>query len=163
MKKLLALSIALLSLNLYGAEKPIISTSGLEGWGKKNGVNISVSDFSKFDKTLDVKAIKNQVELKLRLAGINASDIATLDDIYIDVMPLPSQGRALYYVSVKPVRRMNFQYNGNTYTTGSSSIIYNGFAPVSYNVFLDRKMDELLLDYLKANPKPKEKKSLIEP
>jgi len=152
MKKLLALSIALLSLNLYGTELNL-STNGLEGWGKKNGVNISVSDFSKFDKNLDGKVIKNQVELKLRLAGIKASDIATLDYIYIDVMPLSSQGRALYYVSVKPVRRMYFQYNGKTYTTGSSSAIYNGFAPVNYNVFLGKKMDELLLDYLKANPK----------
>ena len=75
MNKLLAISVALLSLNLYGADKPIIfpdesifSPTGLEGWGKKEGVNIVVEDYSARDKAFDVKAISNIIELKLRLS-----------------------------------------------------------------------------------------------
>ena len=130
MKKLLALSFALLSLNLYGgvpatgaipgvrpaAINPyigipipgvrvpgtpiptspsinpstgtpiLISKTGLEGWGKKEGVSIVVEEYRPemgvgevgilniplpgARPTFDRKAIKNQVELRLRLAGI---------------------------------------------------------------------------------------------
>ena len=43
MNKLIAISVALLSLNLYGADKTVISDKGLEGWDNK-GIAIIVSD-----------------------------------------------------------------------------------------------------------------------
>ena len=165
MNKLLALSIALLSLNLYGADEPIQSPHGLEGWGKTHGVRIMVIDHSKEDKTFDVKAIKNQVELKLRLAGIKINQRLTTDTIYINMLPRSGGGRVIGYgVRVRPQRRMNFKYNGKEYIAfGSSKTTYGGSTPKNYRQAFDEHLDELLLDYLKANPKPKEKKSLIEP
>ncbi|MBT3710127.1 MAG: hypothetical protein HOG19_11845, partial [Gammaproteobacteria bacterium] len=88
MKKLLALSIALLSLNLYGAEKPIISKDGLEGWGSQKGVGIFVEDYSDIDKKFDKKAIENQVELKLRLAGIEIAKGFSFEKTLINMQPI---------------------------------------------------------------------------
>lgn len=93
--KLLAISVLLLYLDLYGADKPKVladvsffSIGGLEGWGKKEGVFIVVEDCSKSVKNFDVKAIENQVELKLRLAGIRVVDKNTIYTIHIIYHPV---------------------------------------------------------------------------
>ena len=72
MKKLIALSVALLSVSLYGADKPpTYSPNGLEEIAK-DGLLIAVgnpqsdSSYSKTDKTFDKIAIENQVKLRLR-------------------------------------------------------------------------------------------------
>jgi hypothetical protein len=174
MKKLLALSIVLLSLNLYGADKPktefdkhgnlvtniraeepISSFTGLEGWGKKEGVNIVVEDYSEFDKTFDVKAIKNQVELKLRLAGIKVGRGIPHYALNINLMPLGTEQRLRgYSMMIIPQRTMNFKYNGKDYRVfHASNTRYGGLTGINYRPSLDKHLDALLLDYLKANPK----------
>ena len=97
MNKLLILSVALLSVSLYGADKPIFSPNGLEGWGKEAGVQILVQDHPKRDKTFGVKAVKNQVELKLRLAGIKVNDEVSESNIYINCKPIDIAGRLVGY------------------------------------------------------------------
>jgi hypothetical protein len=165
MKKLLALSIALLSLNLYGADKPIYSYDGLEGWGKEKGVHILVEDYSVHDKTFDVKAIKNQVELKLRLAGIKIVKNGSSHHLIVNMQPIMIRKRNVgYSLRIEPTRRTTFKYNGKEYVSDTSrTISYGGILSDDYRPALDGHLDRLLLDYLKANPKPKEKKSLIEP
>ena len=155
MKTLLALFIPLLSLNLYGEDEPIPSFTGLEGWGKKEGVNIVVEDYSNLQKTYDVKAIKNQVELKLRLAGVKISKKVSYNFINIEMQPNHVGGRVTgYYIRVSAARTMTFNYNGMLYrVNGSSNNIYGGVTNPNYRPELDKYLDELLLDYLKANPK----------
>ena len=100
-----------MSLNLYGAERKI-SLHGLEGWGKKEGVKIVVEDYSNRDKTFDAKAIKNQVELKLRLAGIKVNDEVSESNIYINCKPIDIAGRLVgYAIDITAERkRMNKLY-----------------------------------------------------
>lgn len=50
MNKLIVISVALLSVSLYGADEPIYSSTGLEGWGKEGGVSIVIEDYSQLDK-----------------------------------------------------------------------------------------------------------------
>ena len=112
MNKLLAISVALLSVSLYGADKPIFSLNGLEGWGKEAGVQILVQDHPKRDKTFGVKAVKNQVELKLRLAGIKVNDEVSESNIYINCKPIDIAGRLVgYAIDITAERkRMNKLY-----------------------------------------------------
>jgi len=161
MNKLLLLSIALLSVNLYGQEKLIYSKTGLEGWGKadptqakKEGVEILVEDYSNKVKTFDVKAIENQVELKLRLAGIKVDKDAG-DKLYINMMPVAFEGRIIgYALQVRPTRRMVFKHKEKIYVCFvTSHKIYSGTTPLKYREELDEWLDDLLLNYLKANPK----------
>ena len=154
MKKLLALFITLLSLNLYGADKPIFSQHGLKGWGKKDGVHILVEDYSAKDKTFDVKAIKNQVELKLRLAGIKVSDKLVPDMLEINIQPIPYNGRIFgYALRVSPRRWMSYEVDGNVYRSIGGSKHYTGITSPDHRKLLDKSLDELLIDYLKENPK----------
>ena len=77
---------------------------------------------------------------------------------------LTKEGLTGYHLTIMAKRRMTFKYNGKEYIShGSSNEEYGGLTPPNYRPFLDKYLDELLLNYLKANPKPKEKKSLIEP
>ena len=160
MKKLLALSIALLSLNLYGAEKPIPSKTGLEGWGKKEGVSIVVEDYSRIDKTYDMRAIKNQVELKLRLAGIKISQRFSDDYIHINMMPIRQNDKVIgYTIQIKTRRDMTFKYNGKEYRATADSSQHGGLCSIDYRLELDKHLDKLLINYLKANPKAPLKKA----
>ena len=165
MKTLLALFIPLLSLNLYGEDEPIPSFTGLEGWGKKEGVNIVVEDYSNLQKTYDVKAIKNQVELKLRLAGIKIKEASPDCSLYINMMPLIIGDRFLgYHVIIKASRIMRYKYDGKEFIVyGGNTRHYGGGMGINYRPIFEKHLDQFLIDYLKANPKPKEKKSLIEP
>jgi hypothetical protein len=160
MKKLLAISVALTSLSLYGADKPIFSRHGLEGWGKKQGVKIRVEDYSYKDKTFNAQAIKNQIELKLRLAGIQINDKTSVDTIFINCLPDRIGERLIgYSIAIRPTRYMNFEYNGKKYICFQSNAKrYGGVCGVNtFKLNIDKYMDELLLNYLKANPKKKEK------
>ena len=159
MNKLLTISILLLSLNLYGADKPIYSRTGLEGWGKEGGVYIWVEDYSDGYKSFDLKAIKNLVELKLRLAGIKITQAPPSHTIYINMHPIQLRERLIgYHLKIEPQRILTFKYNKKEYTSyGSCNMGYGGVSPINYRPFLEKQMDGFLLDYLKANPKKKEK------
>ena len=62
-----------------------------------------------------------------------------------------------YALTIKPQRRMTFKYNGKEYAAyGSSNYNYGGNISPNYRPNIERYMDKLLLDYLKANPKKKE-------
>jgi len=153
MKILIAISIGILAFNGYGQVK--FSVNGLEGWGKKQGVKIIVEDYSKKDKTFDIKAIKNQVELKLRLAGIKIGDKDLFDNIHITLQPIHVGDRLTgYYLIITPIRNMTFVYNGIKYIVFiGRTTHYGGVSPPNYRKFMEQQLDELLLDYLKANPK----------
>ena len=161
MNKLLLLSIALLSVNLYGQERPTRSLAGLEGWGradptqgKNEGVDIRVEDYSNRDKKFNVKAIKNQVELKLKLAGIKINKFAD-DSLYIQMVPIKLGKKLIgYHLGIIPQRKMIFKHKGKSYYSSSSSKTqYDRITPPNYRESLDANLDLILLDYLKANPK----------
>ena len=59
MKTIILTLISILSLGAYG-QGINISVTGLEGWGKKEGVGIEVEDYSDLDKSFNVKAIKTK-------------------------------------------------------------------------------------------------------
>ena len=115
MNKLLTISILLLSLNLYGADTTLTS-SGLEGWGKESGVHILIEDYSERDKTFDKKAINDQIELTLRLAGIKIKKEADYR-MYIVLNPSQLQTDKLvgYSLRIQIQRHMTFKYNGKIY------------------------------------------------
>ena len=152
MKKLLALSIALLSLNLYGAEKLNFSKNGLEGWGKKEGVAVIVEDYSKHDKTFDKKAIENQVKLRLLQAGIKVNDDSGAY-IYINALPYHNYIK----LNVKARRLVTFTVNGKIYSKVVSVWDFGSiFGKSHLRDSINEDMDKFLLDYLKANPKKNE-------
>ena len=155
MNKLLAISIALLSVSLYGADKLNLSYKGLEGWGKEGGINIVIEDYSNIDKTFDEKAISNIVELKLRLAGIKVTDKLSFDGIYINLNQIVAAKKIVgYAVNIRPQRTIFFRYNGKEYTKyNSTTDNYGGISSRNYRPSIESLMDKLLLDYLKANPK----------
>jgi len=160
MNKLIALSVALLSLNLHGAvqPRPNISEHGLEGWGWHKGVSIYIEDYSKQDKTFDEKAISNIVELKLRLAGIEMEKPfgLSLDSLYINMMPLGSTERLTgYALKITPRREMVFygRYGKEYIFRLADAMAYGGIVPHDYRPYLEKYMDQLLINYLKANPK----------
>ena len=182
MKKLLALSVALLSVSLYGADKsapkldsknglpivegkPIWSRSGLEGIAKK-GISVYVHDWSNSDKTFDKEAIKNQVELRLKLAGVKILG-GGVPQLEIDAQPSVKQDGEYveYRLGVRVVRAVTFDANGKTYSTagiawgtGLHFAAQAQFLPTSkLREGINKHMDKFLLAYLKANPKKKEK------
>ena len=161
MNKLITISVVLLSLNLHGAAPKLeISATGLEGWGKKEGVNISVEDYSHIYPFFDVKDISNIVELKLRLAGIKVTDKNSSDEINISMMPDMIGGRLFgYTMNIRASRKMHFKYNEKEYAAyGSSNEVYGGKIETNYKLHIDRYIEKFLLDYLKANPRKKEEK-----
>jgi hypothetical protein len=172
MKKLLALSIALLSLNLYGAEKPIPSKHGLEGWGKKDGVEIVMFQRRlELQPPIDYDGIKKQVELKLLLGKIKIKDRdkkavekdiksgSMSDWLLVNIMPI-TEGKVvrMYRINIEAKRKMFFEYNGKRYACDSAS---NKIAQVTWVhqaekdliPIVEKIMDSFLVDYLKANPK----------
>ena len=142
-----------------GAVKP--SLTGLERWGK-NGVTIFIQDYSKDDKTYPLKAIKTKVELRLLKEGIKVSDKYTGHTIIINAQPTRTGDRVDgYAVIIKAMRRMQFDALDNTgklvtYRTVANSKDYGGNCGSKGLIsFIDEQMDDLLLNYLKANPKKK--------
>ena len=177
MKNTLLLIAIIFSFNAIGADKPKtefdkhgnivtdigavkFTTTGLEGWGKK-GVRIEVLDYSDRDKNFPLKAIKTKVELRLLQAGINASrPTSAFPCIIIDAHPIGSGSTVVgYAVSIGAMRQMEFKALDNTgklvtYSTFADTQRYGGISPSSGLItFIDKQMDKLLLDYLKANPK----------
>jgi len=157
MKTIILTLISILSLGAYG-QGINVSLTGLEGWGKKAGVVILVEDYSKFDKSFDAKAIKTKVELGLRLAGIKIAKEKpfSYDEIIITARPLISGGRVTgYALRISPARTMKFEYAGKTYMAlGARNKAYGGITSKDRLLLNIRiHMDELLVDYRKANPK----------
>ena len=163
MKKLLALSIALLSLNLYGAA---YSHTGLEGWGKKGsglspdieGVAILIEmgkPNAKEDKTYDINAIKNQVELKLKLADIKVTTKGVNTNLlYINITEFRTNERLVgYAIDIRPQRVVMYKVNDKFYRRVVAMNNYGGVSSTKYKDLIDDLMNKLLLDYLKANPK----------
>ena len=81
---------------------------------------------------------------------------SSFDYILIDAIPF-GQGKIAtgYALIITPRRRMTFEYAGKTYTVlGASKSSYSG--TVGRDKFLngiDQLMDDILVNYLKANPK----------
>ena len=158
MKNIILIISVFFSLSAFGAAK--VSITGLEGWGKI-GVNIIVEDYSKIDKTFPLQAIKTKVELRLLQAGIKVNDKPTGQSIYINAQPINVGGRVVgYAVRVEPNRSLDFKALDNTgklvtYRTYASSRSYGGIAPAGAGLIphIDKRMDRLLLEHIKANPK----------
>jgi hypothetical protein len=166
MNKLISISILLLSLNLYGADKPIIladgsihSFTGLEGWGKKEGVNIIIDITPYIDKNFNKKAITYQIGLQLRLAGIRVGDKHAGEALIIRIQPVSESRLIGYAITIRPVRKMTFKYNEKEYTClAGFQRGYNGITGLKgYRPFIELLMKQFLLDYLKANPKKENK------
>ena len=159
---------------VVGRDVPKTSFTGLEGWGGKKhrnnkepmGVTIEVKDYSKMDKNFPINAIKTKVELRLRQAGITVNDKSRrYYDVYkggfpikIEAFPLSVGGRTDgYFVQIKPRRFTRFtalddKGNKVLYTAWTSASSYDGVcSPNRLIPFIDSLMDDLLLDYLKAN------------
>ena len=167
MKKLLAVSVALLSLNLYGADKPLRSPNGLEGWGKKDGVNVLppklTPDELTFGGTTAAKIgllkeqIANQVKLRFILLGIKVTDHFPSKN-YLSIHETPRKtvsGRVdLCLLNIEAKRPMTFEANGKTYKMKATVWAIRSILPPSrLRQTINEYMDEFLLDYLKANPK----------
>ena len=159
MKKLI-LILLLFGFSAVGEE---FSRTGLEGIAK-DGLKISVNGET-FVPTFDVKAIRNQVELKLRPAGIRVNNRAG-NFIYVTAQPVLTNKRTdnfgdrilAYALRVKAYRRdVTFEANNKQYRCSAAVWDRGGIA--SQNKLRDainEFMDQFLLDYLKANPKKKE-------
>ena len=160
MKTTLLLTTLLFSFNAIGAE-PKFSKTGLEGWGE-NGVRIVVVDYTKEDKSFPIKAIHTKVESRLRQAGIKVTDDA-YHDVNINAQPILVGDRLVgYAVRCQVQRPIQFHTPDNkrnlvTYDGMGAFRGYNGICGDDNLIkFIDSRMDKLLLDYLKANPKKKE-------
>ena len=167
MKKLLSISVALLSLNLHGADKPIISTTGLEGWGKKDGVNVLPPKLTPDELTfggitaarigLLKKQIANQVKLRFILSGIKVTDHSPSKNYLLihETQRKTVSGRVgLYLLSIEAKRPMTFEANGKTYR--KITVVWDRSVIVTYDeltVQRNKLIDEFIIDYLKANPK----------
>ena len=78
------------------------------------------------------------------------------DEIIITARPLISGGRVTgYALRISPARTMKFEYAGKYYIAfGASNVTYGGTAAKGRLLLnIDKYMDELLVNYLKANPK----------
>lgn len=169
MKNLILLfaAVVLVGVNANGADKPIvfpdgsiISSTGLEGIGE-SGMLVVVNDYSEQDKTFDVKAIQNQVALRLAQAGIKVYeeyDRRNSGWIVFKAEPLAPTGNNLYYFSLEANRRVQFEANGKTYKLPSATVWSKGGSVGKERLRdgINKLMDSFLLDYLKANPKKKE-------
>ncbi len=149
----------LLILLLFGfnANGATYSYTGLEGIAK-DGLDIFIEDYSKYDKTSDKKAMNNQVELKLRLAGIRVNNRAG-NVIYVEAQPVKVGGRIVgYAMSIKAYRRdVTFEANNKQYRCSAAVWTEHGITPdATDGKLLNKIMDIFLLAYLKANPKKKE-------
>ena len=154
MKKLLLL-LLFVGFNANGADELIISRTGLEGIAK-DGLLI----FVPASKGIDVKAIENQVELRLVQAGVkvNKKEIAH-NILFLHAQPIEnSSGVIGYALDVEAKRTIKFEANGKTYwSTGvavwdTGGIVGKDDLKEVINIY----MDAFLLDYLKANPKKKD-------
>ena len=156
MKKLL-LILLLFSLNAVGADKKTYSLTGLEGIAP-DGLDITIEDYPIKDKTFNEKAIENQVELKLKLAGIRVNTRAG-NYIYVNARPHPMGVKTGgYAISIEAYRRdVTFEANNKQYRCEAS--VWDRGSITSADDLRDsinKHMDEFLLAYLKANPKKKE-------
>ena len=154
MKKLLLL-LLLFGFSAIGADRPIISSTGLEGIAEY-GINITVEDYSNKDKDFDKKAIGNQVRLRLLQAGIKFNHDANTF-LVINAQPVIS-GKELvgYSLSIGARRIVEFNVNGKKYRKFATVWSKGGLVPPKLRDAINEDMDQFLLDYLKANPKKKE-------
>ena len=149
----------LLTLLVFGfsANGATYSYTGLEGIAK-DGLDILIEGYSKIDKTFDKKAIENQVELKLRLAGIRVNKRAG-NYIYVNARPHPMGVKTGgYAISIEAYRRdVTFEANNKQYRCDASVWHTGSITPADdLRDSINEHMDEFLLDYLKANPKKKD-------
>ena len=154
MTKLLAISVALLSLDLYGADRPKYSLTGLEGIGKE-GMRIDISgSISKALQVGDPKVVENQIELKLRLAEIKVdNDTKFLPWLEISALHIGAETQK-DYIFLKASRLITYEANGIKYTM--RAIVWGDTAISNKDGLrepIHELMDRFLLDYLKANPK----------
>ena len=149
---------------LAAAGKAEKSLNGLEGFANspfttlvKHGIAVAVEDYSDVDKTFDVKAIKNQIELRLIQSGIKIANQSGF--LHINVQPIPEgAGVVGYVVSIEAKRGVTFEANGKTYEKIATVWQDGGLTPVDeLRPTINKYTDKFLLDYLKANPKKKEK------
>ena len=137
---------------INGADKPIkTSVYGLEGIAE-SGLGIVVEDYSKIDKTFNKKAIENQVELRLRQAGIKVGG----NDVYLYINALPYHN--FMRLSIQANRTVTFEANGKTYEKFGATVWEEGgiFGKSLLREQINKGIDAFLLDYLKANPKKTE-------
>ena len=184
MNKLLALSVALLSVSLYGAEK---SLNGLEGI-----TSISVVFDPTNLATVEDIPFKKQIKLRLRQSGIKVMpslpskrDRGPNEIEGLPYRPLRHQGLELLLTvygtkedatrlpigsfyskfSMEAIRYFTFEANGKTYwikptvwRSSTKGVLERvRYKDATRNKHLNKLMDDFLLDYLKANPKKKEK------
>jgi len=150
MKKLLLL-LLLFGVNANGADKPILSVTGLEGIAE-SGLKIVVEGYSYPDNTFNKEAVENQVKLRLVQAGIKLG--AGLD-AYLNIYAQPYNSYINLNIQVR--RKVTFEANGKTYRKVVT--VWETGGAVGKDKLRDeinRLMDKFLLDYLKANPKKKE-------
>ena len=199
MNKLLALSVALLSVSLYGAEKSLnglegfaktaltkaqlvelieeLNKDGLEGFSKDGleGINkgdLNVTNFERsvivvdyslskpprlVYKPFDAKAIKDQVELRLRQSKLELAN--TSGYLWVKAVPILTLEDTLYAYSltIHAKRKVTFEANGKTYFK-TASVWEDGYTapPRLLQKVIDMIMDKFFKDYHKANPKKKE-------
>ena len=149
----------LLTLLVFGfsANGATYSYTGLEGIAP-DGLDITIEDYPIKDKTFNEKAIENQVELKLKLAGIRVNTRAG-NYIYVNARPHPMGVKTGgYAISIEAYRRdVTFEANNKQYRCEAS--VWDRGSITSADDLRDsinKHMDEFLLAYLKANPKKKE-------
>ena len=158
MMKKIILVLAVFSLDLCAADQALASLKGLEGWGT-GGVRILVDDHSKFEKTFDRKTIEEQVELRLRLAGLRVSDNSNHFFFTVNALPVRVGNRVVgYALIVEAKRKATFEANDKTYQGVASLWDIAGVTPASkLTDKIERYMDRFIQDYVKANPAKKEK------
>ena len=117
-------------------------------------------DYSKKVEFFSQKGIKNQVEHRLRDAGIKAANKDTPFGVFVNFHPDLAGGRLVgYRINIIPQRYMYFESNGKKYVCyNASNHRYSDYVAVGNKIgaAIKRLMDEFLSDHLKANPKEKE-------
>ena len=160
MKKLLLL--LLFGFSAVGADKPKIKAdavawSGLEGWGKKE-ISVIVQDYSDRDKNFDVKAIENQVKLRLGQGGFKFKKFAS-DSFIVNTQPVVVDTRVVgYSIAVLALRPVFFQANGKTYLKRSAQVFVDIeiCGPSTLRESINTSMDKFFSVYDYGNKKDKE-------
>ena len=132
---------------------PLWSQTGLEGIDDF-GIRVEVRDYKHMYKDFDQKAVANQVELRLRQAKLDYNDKGR-NTIIINPFPVTMSGRLVgYSVDIAAVRDVSFIAKSVEYKMRAVVWDNGGTCDTqSLRSHIDKIMDDLLLDYLKANPK----------
>ena len=154
-----------------------ITKDGLEGFSKdvlegfnKGDLNVTnfersviVRDYSLTKppiivyKTFDAKAIKDQVELRLRQSKLNLAN--TSGYLWVKAVPIRIPPIA-YSLTIHAKRKVTFEDNGKTYFKNATVWQESWVAQARPNRLkkgIDHTMDDFFKAYYKANPKKKEK------